>query len=261
MQGNFFARKRRNTLLYCALLVLATMTAIWITDYDAVKGITSIPKAAEWAAENFYPDVKAMKRLPAILDTLSETVLVSIAATTTASVIALFLAIFGSNTTGVAGAVSVISRCIATLFRNIDVSAWSMILLFSFGQNVMAGYFALFFSSVGFLTRAFMESIDEASSGSVEALQATGASYFSIIFQGVIPSSIPQLLSWLLFMVESNIRNATLVGILTGTGIGFLFNLYYKSMNYSSASLIVIVLVAVIFLLEAISNYVRRVIL
>ncbi|UKS31044.1 ABC transporter permease subunit [Paenibacillus sp. HWE-109] len=261
MQANFFARKRRNSFIYYVLLILATVAAITITDYNVVKGFTSIPKAAEWAFQNFYPNEKAMKKLPAIMDSLIETVLVSIAATTVASIFALLFAILGSNTTGVGGVVSLISRSIATLFRNIDVAAWSMILLFSFGQSVMTGYFALFFGSFGFLTRAFIESIDEVSNSSVEALRATGASYFSIIFQSVIPSSIPQLLSWILFMVETNIRQATLIGILTGTGIGFLFSLYYKSLNYSSASLVVLVIVAAIMLIEAISNYVRRVIL
>ncbi|ULL14453.1 ABC transporter permease subunit [Paenibacillus sp. H1-7] len=261
MQANFFARKRRNSLLYSALLIIVTVIAIIVTEYDVIKGFTSIPKAAEWAASNFYPNEKAMKRLPAILDTLLETVLVSIAATSVAAVFALLFAILGSNTMGVGGVVSMISRSIATLFRNIDVAAWSMILLFSFGQSVLTGYFALFFGSFGFLTRAFMESIDEVSNSSVEALRATGAGYFSIIFHSVIPSSIPQLISWILFMVETNIRHATLVGILTGTGIGFLFSLYYKSLNYSAASLVVIVIVIAIFAIEAVSNYVRRVIL
>ncbi|MEC0231796.1 PhnE/PtxC family ABC transporter permease [Paenibacillus alba] len=261
MQANFFVRKRRNSLMYYALLILITVVAITITEYNVVKGFTSIPKAAEWAFQNFYPNAKALNKLPAIAESLIETVLVSIAATTVASVFALLFAILGSNTTGVGGVASWISRSIATLFRNIDVAAWSMILLFSFGQNVMTGYFALFFGSFGFMTRAFIESIDEVSGSSVEALRATGAPYFSIIFQSVIPASMPQLLSWILFMVETNIRQATLIGILTGTGIGFLFSLYYKSLNYSSASLVVIVIVVAIMMIEVVSNYVRRVIL
>lgn len=247
--------------MYYALLILITVVAITITEYNVVKGFTSIPKAAEWAFQNFYPNAKALNKLPAIAESLIETVLVSIAATTVASVFALLFAILGSNTTGVGGVASWISRSIATLFRNIDVAAWSMILLFSFGQNVMTGYFALFFGSFGFMTRAFIESIDEVSGSSVEALRATGAPYFSIIFQSVIPASMPQLLSWILFMVETNIRQATLIGILTGTGIGFLFSLYYKSLNYSSASLVVIVIVVAIMMIEVVSNYVRRVIL
>ncbi|MBA2940689.1 ABC transporter permease subunit [Paenibacillus sp. CGMCC 1.16610] len=261
MRDNFFAKKRMNTLLFCAFLLVITLIAIIVTDYNVIKGFTSIPKAAEWAATNFYPNEKAMKRLPAIISSLSETILVSIASTAVAAVFALLFAIAGSHTTGVGGVFSFVSRSIATLFRNIDVAAWSMILLISFGQNVLTGYFALFFGSFGFLTRAFMESIDEVSNSSVEALRSTGAGYFPIIFQSVIPASIPQLLSWVLFMVETNIRQATLIGILTGTGIGFLFSLYYKGLNYSSASLVVIVIVLAIFAIESVSTYVRRVIL
>lgn len=261
MRDNFFLRKRLNTLLFCALMLAATMLAIIITEYDVIKGFTSIPKAVQWAVSNFYPDEKSMMKLPDILEKLIETLLVSIAATTTASVFALAFAVLGSQTTGINGVFSLASRWIATIFRNIDVAAWSMILLFSFGMNVLTGYLALFFGSFGFLTRAFMESIDEVSNSSVEALRATGASYLAIIAQSVIPSSIPQLLSWILFTIETNIRQATLIGILTGTGIGFLFNLYYKSLNYGAASLVVVVIVIAIMIIESVSSYVRRVIM
>lgn len=118
-----------------------------------------------------------------------------------------------------------------------------------------------FFGSFGFLTRAFLESIDESSGHSVEALRATGAGYATIICQSVIPSVLPQLISWILFMIETNIRNATLIGILTGTGVGFLFNLYYKNLNYSAASLIVLIIVASILIMEFASNYIRKVVI
>jgi phosphonate transport system permease protein len=261
LQGDFFAKKRRNSLFFIATLVIVTFIAIIITEFNMVKGFSSIPKAVVWGFSNFYPNAESLEKIPNILEKLKETVLVSIAATSSGAIFALMFAIFGANTTRFNSILGNISRGIATLFRNIDVAAWSMILLFSFGQNVMTGYFALFFGSFGFLTRAFMETIDEVSGGSVEALRATGASYFPIVFQSVIPSSIPQMLSWLLFTVETNIRQATLVGILTGTGIGFAFNLYYKSLNYAAASLVVIAIVIAILFIEQLSNYIRRVIL
>ncbi len=62
-------------------------------------------------------------------------------------------------------------------------------------------------------------------------------------------------------MIETNIRSATLIGILTGTGIGFVFDLYYKSVDYNTASLVVIAIAVSILMLEAVSNYIRRVIL
>lgn len=261
MQADYFYKKKRNTLGFLTIFGVVTILAIIITEYNVVKGFTSLPKAVEWGLANFYPTQESLTKLPDILDKLIETLLVSIAATTTGAGVALLFAILGSNTTRVNALLGSISRGIATIFRNIDVAAWAMILLFSFGQSSLTGYFALFFGSFGFLTRAFVETIDEVSGGSVEALQATGASYFSIIFQSVIPSSLPQMISWILFMIETNIRSATLIGLLTGSGIGFTFNLYYKSLNYDVASLVVVVIIVAILFIEAVSNYVRRAVL
>ncbi|WP_053360768.1 ABC transporter permease subunit [Bacillus sp. FJAT-27251] len=261
MQADFFAKKRRHSLGFLLALAGVTLIAIVVTEYDVAKGFTSVPDAVGWALGNFYPTQESLVKLPGIIDKLIETLLVSVAATTVGAAAALLFAILGSNTTRVNAFFGSISRGIATVFRNIDVAAWAMILLFSFGQSSLTGYFALFFGSFGFLTRSFVETIDEASSGSVEALRATGAGYFSIIFHSVIPSSLPQMISWVLFMIETNIRSATLIGLLTGSGIGFTFNLYYKSLNYDVAALVVLVIVAAILCIEAVSNYVRRVIL
>lgn len=258
MSDNFLAKKRMQSLVILAVMIAIAYGSMVITQFDAEKGLASIPKAIVWSAANFYPDTDALTKLPDIWDKLKETLLISIAAASVAALFAFVFAVFGSKTTKVNGALALISRLIANLFRNIDVSVWALVLLFSFGQSSLTGYFALFVASFGFLTRAFMETIDEVGVNAVEALKATGAGYFPVIFQAVIPSSIPQLISWVLFMIETNIRSATLVGILTGSGIGFIFDLYYKGMKYHAASLVVLSIVAAILLIEQISNYVRR---
>jgi len=261
MQVDIFAKRRNDTLLFFAILLLITIGSVIITQYDVVKGFTSIIKAITWGLSNFYPDAKALTKLPNMLVKLRETVLMSIAATTVAAIFALLLSLVGSRTTRMNGFFSIISRGIASIFRNIPLVAWAMVLMLAFSQSALTGYLALFCGSLGFLTRAFIETIDEVSNNSVEALSATGAGYFHIIFQSVLPSSMPQMISWLLYMIETNIRDATLVGMLTGTGIGFYFELYYKSLNYHAASLVVILIVITIITIELLSNNIRRVIL
>jgi phosphonate transport system permease protein len=256
-----FQKRRKNNLVFLILMFFLTFVTVKITDFSFIKAFTSIPRAITWSFSNFYPDAEAMGRFWKIFDTLIDTILMAIAATVLAALFSLFFAIFGSKSTRINIFFSFISRGAATISRNIPLAAWAMILLISFGQSALTGLFALFFYSFGFLTRAFMESIEEMGEESLEALRASGANYFHLIFNSVIPSCLPQIISWVLFMVETNIRSATLVGILTGTGIGFLFNLYYKSMNYSTASLIVIMIIVTVFLIEFLSNYVRRTIL
>jgi phosphonate transport system permease protein len=188
-------------------------------------------------------------------------VLVSIAASCIAAVLAFVLAVLGSRSVGLSGPVPLIVRAIASLFRNIPTVAWALILLFSFKQSEFTGFLALFLTSFGYLTRCFLEGIDEVSGAAVEALRATGASYGQLIAQAVIPLSATVVLSWVLYMIETNVRDATLVGILTGTGIGFVFDLYYKSFRYDDAGLVIVAIVIVVVALELSSNLIRRVIL
>jgi phosphonate transport system permease protein len=253
--------RKRETLAFFVLLSLITIGAGIVTEFSVARSFTAIPIAFRWMITNIIPNERALTRLPTILEKLTETLFTSVIATMSAGIVSFFLALLASKTTRVSGVLSIASRGLSSFLRNIPIAAWAMIFLFSFGQTTFTGFLALFFTTLGFLTRVFIEAIDEASSDSVEALRAVGGSYFHTIFQAVLPASLPQLISWVLFMVETNIRSATLVGLLTGTGIGFTFQLYYRSLNYPAAGLVIFLLVIVVLIIEWISNQIRKVIL
>lgn len=258
MEINIFRQRNIKFFLVLVGICILVMVSSSYTQFNVFDGLAAIPEAFKWLMESFIPDETALKKLPDILGKVIETVLLSIAATTTGGVFALFLSFMGSKTTAIHPFFAIVARMTASIFRNIPDAVWAMIFLLSFGQNILTGYFALFFASFGMLTRAFIETIDEVSYSSVEALKATGASYMQIIFQGIIPDSLGQLISWILYMIETNIRSSTLIGMLTGTGIGFIFDLYYKSMRYSVAGLIVLVITVTILFIEMLSNSIRR---
>ena len=252
-------KKRQNyIMIFFVLVVILSYGAVQVTGFELSQALVSIPEAIVWSLSNFYPTVASMKNLPAILIKLHETVFLAIVATTTGGICAMIFALLSTKGVPV---FTVMCRLIASFFRNIPDTVWAIVLLLSFGQNVISGYIALFFATFGFLTRAFVETIEEVGASSIEALHAAGATYGQIVFQAIIPSCITQVVSWLLFMIETNIRSSTLVGMLTGTGIGNLFNIYYKFFDYHSASLVVIMIVIVILIIEAASNHVRRMIL
>lgn len=260
MGTDILRKKKWRTTVILLLLIFFTYGSAVITDFSLIEGIAAIPGTLMWMAANLIPSSEALDNLPKVLDRLWETIVLSVFATMTATICALFFAMLGSKTTQVQNILGVVARFIASVFRNIPVVAWALILVISFGHNVITGYFALFFSTFGFLVRMFIETIDEASSDGVEALKSSGSTYLQVVFKGVLPDTMPQMLSWVFYMIETNIRSATLVGILTGTGIGYLFDMYYKNLNYEMVGLITITIVLVVFAIEFASNKVRRVI-
>ena len=256
----FVKRKRTFTLAFLGVMAVFSISSA-VTNYDVIGGFESIPAAIIWIAKNLIPDEKALSRLPNILKKLTETALVSVAVTVSAGVCAFFFSLLGTKTTKIKPWIGRAVRIIAAFFRNVPDVVWAMLLLFSFGQNILTGFFALFFATFGMLTRTFIETIDEVCEACVEALHATGATYLQTVFQGIIPDSMPEIISWVLYMVETNIRNSTLIGVLTATGIGAMFDLYYKRMDYGSASMVVISIVVLVIAIEIISNQIRKVIM
>lgn len=256
----FVKRKRTFSLVFLAIAAVFLISTA-VTNYSVAGGFESMPKAVVWMAKNLLPDEKALSRFPNIMTKLTETALLSVAVTVCAALCAFFFSLLGTNTTKLHPMIGRSARVFASFFRSVPDVVWAILLLFSFGQNILTGFFALFFATFGMLTRAFIETIDEVSASCVEALHATGATYMQTVFQGIIPSSMPEIISWILYMIETNIRSSTLIGILTATGIGYLFDLYYKRLDYSSASLVVISIVALVVVIELISNQIRKVIM
>lgn len=256
--GSFFLRRTVSLVAAAAVfLALGALSGTYV-GFDFIQAVLDVPGGFVWMATQFVPSVSSLQKLGTILPALASTVLASIASSCTAAILAYVCAVLGSRSVGVGGPIPLAVRAIASLFRNIPVVAWAFILLFSFKQSEFTGFFALFLTSFGYLTRCFLESIDEMGSGPVEALRAAGASYGQIVAQAVIPMSITSVVSWVLYMIETNIRDATLIGLLTGTGIGFVFDVYYKSFRYDVAGLVILAIILAVVACELTSNYVKR---
>jgi len=260
---NVFKKKRKNSTILIIIIASLYLFFANFLGFNFFNAFSQMPQGFVWLGQNFIPNETTtdVSFLWLIATTLFRTVIIAVAATTIASMMALIAAVFGSKKTGIHFILIYLVRIIAMVFRNIPLIAWAIILLFSFRQNEFTGFLALFFGSFGYLTRTFTEVIDESADGVLEALRATGAPYFSVIFQGVFPMISSQLISWVLFMIESNIRESALVGILTGTGIGFLFSFYFQGFRYPMAGMVLLFIIVTVIGLEMLSNKIRRLII
>lgn len=256
---SWFRRRAWRTLAALVAIIAVFEVAALVCNFSLAYALTSIPAAFAWMFSNFAPTAASFAEFPLIVEQTVATALDSVAATVCAAVLGIVLAVLGSRTVGVECApVRGVIRAIASIFRNVPMIAWALLLLLSFKQNEFTGFLALFLTTFGQLTRFFLDTFDEISTGPVEALRSCGAGYWQVVFQAGFPLAVADLMSWMLYMVETNIRSATLIGLLTGTGIGFVFQLYYNSFRYDAAGLVIIVTIAVVLGIEAISNKARR---
>ncbi|WP_231686991.1 ABC transporter permease subunit [Bacillus sp. JCM 19034] len=155
-------------------------------------------------------------------------------------------------------AVQIFMRGFSSLFRNIPVFIWAILLTASFGLGVLVGTLSLVIVSVGALTRAFAEVLEEIDMGQLEAVKATGANYFQAIAQGVIPQFLPGFFGWSLYMLEINVRASTIIGMVGGGGLGFVIQSNIKLFQYGEVCMGIILILAIVLLTEWITNQIRE---
>ncbi len=109
------------------------------------------------------------------------------------------------------------------------------------------------------LRKLLSESVENIDKGVVEAVRATGAGHVQIVSFAVLSQILPDLISFTLYRLETNIRAAAVLGLIGAGGIGFLMNTSFRTFQFQEAA-IVSVLIVLVMLVDYASYRLRRLI-
>jgi len=113
-------------------------------------------------------------------------------------------------------------KAFVAFIRAVPTVLWVLIFAVAAGLGSVAAVIGLSLHSVAYLTKAYSESYEEVDSEVIEALKASGANWWQIVFQAILPSTITSLLAWTFMRFEINFTNAVAMGAAAGAGgIGF----------------------------------------
>ena len=153
-----------------------------------------------------------------------------------------------------------IVKSFVAFIRAVPTILWVLIFTVSAGLGSVAAVIGLTFHSAGYLIKAYAESIEEIDEGTIEALKASGAGYWQIVFQAILPSSLSYMTAWTFLRFEINFTNALAVGAAAGAG-GIGFELYMAGNHYfdlHELGFITYVVVAAVILLEIVATKVKE---
>jgi len=214
---------RASPAMRIILLVLLALTiyALVTIDYRGVD----IPKAVAGTLSNFktmflQPYSHRFSWWEAVYEVV---VTMGLAFLTTlfGAVIALFLGLLAAQNLAPKQVTNMIKGFVAFI-RAVPTILWVLIFAVVAGLGSEAAIIGMTFHSVSYLTKAYSESFEDLDADVIEALMASGANWWQVVFQAVIPSSITYLLSWTFLRFEINFANAVAMGAAAGAaGIGF----------------------------------------
>lgn len=142
--------------------------------------------------------------------------------------------------------------------RAINEIVFAILFVAAVGLGPFAGVMALFIHNLGVISKLFSEAVEAIDSRPVEGIHSTGAKRIQEIAYGVIPQVLPLWTSLMLYRFETNVRSATVLGIVGAGGIGFTFFETFRSFEHGQTSAIIIVVVVSVMLIDVVSAQLRK---
>lgn len=149
-------------------------------------------------------------------------------------------------------------RQVLNLVRTIPSIIWALIFVAAVGLGPVAGVLALAMYSVGYLTKFFYEGLENTDDRPAKALEALGASRFQSFLHAMLPGARPSLLASCLFVLEYNIRAASVLGVVGAGGIGQDLMYYIEWRDFPPAAAGLAMILVIVIALDSISEVWRR---
>lgn len=151
-----------------------------------------------------------------------------------------------------------VCRAIIAVSRTFQEIIIAILFVVMFGFGPFAGMITLAFATIGFMAKLLAEDIEDLDWRQVEAVRATGASWWQTMNHAVQPQVMPRLIGLSMYRLDINFRESSVIGIVGAGGIGATLNTSLSRYEYDTSAAILLIIIAIVLLCEYSSSHVRR---
>jgi phosphonate transport system permease protein len=247
-------RRRAVGWTVAGAVVLWSVTVCRLTPADLVRPWLALPEIAS----AFWPPEVGSYGLGRFAGALGATIVIAAAATLLALPASFALGALAARSAGASALWRRAARLALVGFRGIPELALGIVLIVITGLGAQAGTLALAVAGVGLLGKLTADSLEEVPPGPGAALGAAGAGRLQTLAAATLPQARPALVGHVFYLLDTNIRAATILGVVGGGGIGYYLLNAAQGANYGQVTVIVAMVVAVVWALESLAGWLRR---
>ncbi|WP_396122638.1 MULTISPECIES: phosphonate ABC transporter, permease protein PhnE [unclassified Corynebacterium] len=240
----------------CLALIAFTVWCLWTVELDWAQilgGLKDIPQIMGL----FFPPSTG-GALDSMIEQLIVTLQIAFAATLIGAVLAIPIGCLAARNVVRHPGVHGFFRGLIVVVRGIPELILAIIFVVISGLGAVAGTLALAVGAVGLLSKLVADSLEETDTKVQEAIRATGASGAQVFFAATVRQAAPAFVAHLLYLLDTNIRSATLLGVVGAGGVGFLLLNAARVNQFDVVTMILILMLVVVLLVEALSIWLRN---
>ena len=243
------------TFVSIVLFVSALIFVVKDLEVDFIKLVSDSSKYfGDILSRMLPPDFSNLREL---IYAMFETIEIAFLGTFIAIVLSIPLGLFSATNLAPNYFVYLVCKTVVIFFRAIPEFIIAMILVIAIGFGAMPGVLALGLHTMGFLAKFYAEDIEHINKGPIDALKSSGATKSQIISFGVIPQILPSFVANNLYILDRNVRMATMLGIVGAGGIGYELQSSFRMFEYERVSAIIILIFVTIFIIDHLSSFIR----
>ncbi|UAB91366.1 phosphonate ABC transporter, permease protein PhnE (plasmid) [Ruegeria sp. SCSIO 43209] len=200
----------------------------------------------------------AMWRHKDVAWAIGETILMAFLGTMGAAMIALPLAFLAAKRFSPIMLLRAATRRLFDFVRGVDALIWTVVLARAFGPGPLTGALAILITDTGTFGKIFSEALENVDQKQIEGVSSTGAKPLQRYRFGVIPQVVPVLLAQILYFLESNTRSATIIGAITGGGIGLMLTQAIQTQkDWEEVAYYIVLIIIMVMFMDWASGWLR----
>jgi len=150
------------------------------------------------------------------------------------------------------------AKLVLVATRSVNTLIWALFFVAVLGPGALAGTLAIAFHSIGFTGKLLGEALEESNRGTIEALEASGAPWFSIALKGYWPQLRPAFWAIVLFRWDINVRESAVLGLVGAGGVGMALDTALNLFQWDRAAMILVAILAVVVAAEVATTQLRK---
>ena len=176
---------------------------------------------------------------------------------TLAAVFAVPLGFLGARNVVPARVFRFFTRRLFDGLRGLDQLVWALVFVRAMGLGPIAGIMAIAVAETGVLAKLFAEAIETIDRRQLEAIVSVGAGFVARLRLGVVPQVLPVMISQVLYSIESNTREATILGLDGAGGVGLRLSERIQINAWDQVAYIIVLILFSVAVIDAASRYLR----
>ena len=192
-----------------------------------------------------------------LLRSMLETVAMAYLGSMLALVISLPLGFLGARNVIPARVFRFFTRRLFDGMRGLDQLIWALVFVRAVGLGPIAGILAIAVADTGVLSKLFAEAIENTDRKQVEGITSTGASFVAALRFGVLPQVLPVMIGQTLYQIESNAREATILGLVGAGGIGLRLSERIQINAWDQVAYVIVLILITVALIDRLSRALR----